>query len=100
MVDATITETPWYVKSKTLIINALVVVITLAAAFMDVFPKEWAVYITIALAVANLALRWITQGSITITPEDAAQLADIVKVATKPKKKTVTPKVKKNAAKK
>jgi len=53
-------DTKHWMQSKTIIFNVLTAVVTLGTDLAGVLPPNWAAKILAAVALANIALRFIT----------------------------------------
>lgn len=63
---------PWYL-SKTLWTNIISAVIMLlqSTELVTLVPSTWTEEFALAIFVANLALRWVTTGSVALSAERA-----------------------------
>ena len=71
-----------FLTSKTVIINAIVTIGSLAAIVTGVLPTEIAGYIVAAVAALNVALRFVTNGAVSIAlPANVPAMPPVLQAA-------------------
>lgn len=66
-------EEKWFLKSKTIIFNVVTLIVAVAVALqgIDFIPPEAAKWFAPLITVGNIILRFISEGTITMSNPDA-----------------------------